>query len=127
MPDIASKYSAWFSQKLGDQYKLLKCFTPDARMPFHRQAMLVYCILWDRAIIPLEFWTTQAAVPYFKECLRAASIEFNANEDTLRQWIKHSPGSPPVVTGWSSEEGITGFNIDAFIKHGIPEPPDVRS
>jgi hypothetical protein len=95
--------------------------------PFH-QGKRLFCLLWDRACIPLEYWKYSAAVLYLQDVLgRLDRHALAPDEVTLRQWVHRlglRPFRPAVITGYTKGKSISrhGFNLEAFILARIPPP-----
>jgi hypothetical protein len=88
----------------------------------HRAKML-FCMLWDRALIPLEFWCVPAATVFLREALVACSINIaGVTEYTVRQWI-HRLGlkraMPPVVLKYWNKKVMPRIDDDAARVHGL--------
>ena len=101
------------------------------RPPIESHALMrLFCVGWDRNIIPLSFWSYPAIEDYLRHALQAggqAALVPSAN--TIRQWahrLELRQQKPLVVTGFDERVGITkkGFNFRAFEFHGIPAAPD---
>jgi hypothetical protein len=78
-----------------------------------------YCCLFDRAAIPLQYWTFAAAADYL--CFEAKQ---QVREDLLRKWAERFAlkiGKPSIVSGFT-HAGIKGFNPNAAKTHGLPLP-----
>ena len=80
------------------------------------QAQVLYCLLFDRAEVPLEFWTFPAAVAYLQfRSKQAASLD----ADCLRQWARRlrlTTAKPQVVNRFTPDKGMN-FLIDAARRH----------
>jgi hypothetical protein len=90
----------------------------------------MFCLLWDRASIPLEFWSYPAAARYLET--RCTVRDAAPNEATLRKWTRRLgliQAHPSVVTDFNPRTGIPekGFNLGALAMHGIPYGPDEAS
>jgi hypothetical protein len=128
------KYTNYFNELLTKQMTRLQDFNQSANqfspgLPERDQAMRLYCLLYDRAPIPIEFWTFAATVPCFNKCLQTAQIDVSTDEQTLRSWATHlglSLNLRPIVTAYSPQKGITGFDLDAFEIHGVPAPEELE-
>jgi hypothetical protein len=97
--------------------------------PFEFQhAMRWFCVYWDRAEIPLEFWSSEAAATYLKIRLRQIDRHGIApSAEVLRQWIHRLsliPFKPPVITryNWNGSIPHDGFDLEAFRLARIPVP-----
>jgi hypothetical protein len=97
--------------------------------PFEfRQAMRLFCVFWDRAWIPLEFWNTEATSQYLKFVLNTiAGCGIAPSPDTVRQWryrLGLLPFKPSVITKCRRNGDIPqgGFDMKAFMLAGIPAP-----
>jgi hypothetical protein len=96
------------------------------RPPVANMGQWLFCLFWDRASIPLEYWSSPAAQRYL-----LARLGPNAapTEEGLRLWANRLGlirAYPSVVTGFDPVSGIPqeGFNASALEFHGIPyEPP----
>jgi hypothetical protein len=97
------------------------------KLPEGDMGRCVFCLLWDRATIPLEFWTYRATERFLATKLQARNAA--PNEQRLRKWASRMElvhGYPSVVTNFNFRVGIPerGFNAEAFEPHGIPAPPE---
>ena len=103
-------------------------FLFNQKPPVGNMPQWMFCLLWDRSEIPLDFWTYPAASRYL-----ATRMPRNVapDETLLRQWGRRlglAQTYPSVVTEFDPKRGIpeTGFNAEAFLFHGIPyEPAEV--
>ena len=93
--------------------------------PVANMGQFLFCLLWDRASIPLEYWNTPAAQSYLQVRLGPNAAP---TEEGLRLWasrlgLVHS--YPSVVTIFDSGLGIPpeGFHLEALEYHGIPYQP----
>jgi hypothetical protein len=82
----------------------------------------LFCLLWDRASIPLEFWSSPAAQGYL---LTKLGPNAAPTEERLRLWASRLGlvrAYPSVVTVFDPVLGISkgGFNANALEFHGIP-------
>jgi hypothetical protein len=80
-----------------------------------------YCCLFDRAEIPLEFWTFPAATAYLQFRTRLAQ---GLTQECLRQWAKRlglTTAKPQIVSRFTPDKG-TNFLIDAARRHEFPLP-----
>jgi hypothetical protein len=98
------------------------------RPPVANMGQWLFCLLWDRARIPLEYWSSPAAQGYL---LTRLGPNVAPSEDGLRLWVSRLGlvrGHPAVVTNFDPASGIPpeGFNAEALKYHGIPyQPPGV--
>jgi len=96
------------------------------KLPVGDMGRWVFCLLWDRAIIPLEFWSYPATECFLATKLRARNAV--PNEQRLRKWASRMKlvHAYSVVTDFNSRVGIPerGFNAEAFRLSGIPTPPE---
>jgi hypothetical protein len=105
--------------------------------PFEfRQAMRLFCVKWDRATIPLEYWTGEAARAYLEASLiHIHRRDIAPSEETLRQWrhrLRLKLFKAPVITGYTLKgeipDSLKGeipdgcFCQEAFELAGIPAP-----
>jgi hypothetical protein len=86
----------------------------------------LYCCLFDRAEIPLEYWTFPAAAAYlrFRTGHRDA-LDERREADRLRQWANRfglRTARPPIVRKFTVVGGIKGFDLQAARTHGLPLP-----
>jgi hypothetical protein len=90
---------------------------------------LWFCFLWDRQLIPLQFWTNDAIAGYYRAKTGDDGTRFN--KERLRDWkralkLKETP--PLLVLGW--DEGKKRIKLERRIEvlkrieetHGIPIP-----
>jgi len=97
-------------------------FLFNQKPPIGNMSRWTFCLLWDRAGIPLEFWSYPAATRYLATKLPA---NVAPNEVLLRKWgsrLDLAQTYPSVVTDFDPKRGIpeTGFNAEAFVLHGTP-------
>jgi hypothetical protein len=97
--------------------------------PFEfRHSMRMFCVLWDRAWIPLEFWSGEAAAAYLEVTLGKIDRRgIVPGAGTLRQWqhrLGLVPFRPAVITKYNRNGRIPadGFCLEAFELAGIPAP-----
>jgi hypothetical protein len=97
--------------------------------PFEfRQEMRLYCMLWDRAWIPLEHWSGEAAATYLEVKLGQINRHrLSPSSELLRQWqhrLGLAPFRPAVITKYTPKGQIPagGFSLDAFELAEIPAP-----
>jgi len=85
----------------------------------------LFAIYFDRFSIPHEFWTAEAIAACMRICIEKAGRADDLivpSATLVREWLIRlglKVNSPPIVTGFG-EEGITGFNIEAARRHGLP-------
>jgi hypothetical protein len=93
-----------------------------------RHAMRLYCVYWDRAPIPLEYWSNESTAIYLEVKLNQIDRRGIApSPETLRQWRQRLglvPFKPSVIRkyGRNGEIPHDGFDLEAFKLAGIPEP-----
>ena len=99
------------------------------QVPFEfRRSMRLFCVYWDRACIPLEFWSAKATSEYLELVLgTTAGLGIAPSPDTLRQWRQRLglvPSKPSVVTKCPKNGDFPqgGFDMEAFMLAGIPRP-----
>ena len=90
---------------------------------------LRFCFLWDRFIIPLQFWTNEGIAGYYRAQTGDDGTEFN--KERIRDWeraLKLKQEKPPLVVGWDdAKKRIKLETRMAVVKrideiHGIPIP-----
>jgi hypothetical protein len=94
-----------------------------------RQAKRLFCLLWDRGSIPLQYWSYAALAAYLEVTLSTLNRHAIAPDtEALRQWVSRLglvPFRPAVVTRYDSRERqipIDGFCLEAFQLARIPAP-----
>ena len=86
----------------------------------------MFCLYWDRAEIPLRFWSYPAAALFLQTKVAIKGAAPSAK--LLDQWacrLGLSQAYPLVVTDFSTQEGVIpehGFHLEAFELHRIPPP-----
>lgn len=92
-----------------------------------------YAMLYDRAPIPLEFWTNQAAADFLSKAYRLADAKSDKcfTRDQVKKWkqneLKLKETKPIVVRKFiDPETGGMVINKDALLAHRIPVPEDIR-
>jgi hypothetical protein len=98
------------------------------KSPVANMGQFLFCLHWDRASIPLEYWSTPAAQRYLLVRLGPNAAPM---EEGLRVWANRLGlvrSYPLVVTIFDSGLGIPpeGFHLDALEYHGIPYEPPTR-
>jgi hypothetical protein len=119
----------YFKKQMGEMgfYTHLPVLVNQAPFEF-RHSMRLFCVLWDRAWIPLEFWAGEAAAVYLEVKLRKIDRHgIPPSPGTLRQWqhrLGLVPFKPAVITKCSPNGRIPkdGFCLEAFELAGIPAP-----
>jgi hypothetical protein len=90
---------------------------------WEHRAMMLFCLLWDRALVPLEYWCVPAATVFLREALLACSINVaGVTECTVRQWIRRlglKRAMPPVVLKYWNKKVMPRFDDDAARVHGL--------
>ncbi len=85
----------------------------------------LYCRLFDRAPIPLQYWTFPAAAAYLRLVARQKdNLDERRSADRLRQWAKRLSlftAKPPIVR-YFTPEGVRGFDEALLRAHGLPLP-----
>jgi hypothetical protein len=135
MPQQEENYLSFFNLMLKRQLNTLLEFNQRlnqvSQPSAQDQALRLFCFLYDRAPIPLEFWSAEAAAPYVKECLDSAQISIgDVSKDILEKWaarVHLSFSKPLVVTGYTADEGITKFSLEAWRTHGGPELAELQA
>jgi hypothetical protein len=85
----------------------------------------LYCCLFDRAEIPLEYWRFAAAAYLRFRIGQRDPLDERREADRLRQWAKRlglRTVKPPIVRSFSVTGGIRGFNEAAARLYGLPFP-----
>jgi hypothetical protein len=84
-----------------------------------------YCCLFDRAPIPLQYWTFPAAAAYLRLVAKQQDGSDERREsDLLRKWAQRFDlkiAKPPIVRRFTPR-GIEGFDLKAAQAHGLPLP-----
>jgi hypothetical protein len=93
--------------------------------PVANMSQWLFCLLWDRASIPLDYWSSPAAQGYL---LTRLGPNAAPTEDGLRLWASRLGlirAYPSVVTGFGPVSGIPpeSFDTDALKYHRIPYQP----
>jgi hypothetical protein len=86
--------------------------------PLHGQQRLL-AILYDRAFIPLEYWTSSAITEFWRQCVNSNA----PSPGLIRKWLERMKlelASPPIVIGFG-RNGITHFDVAAAKLHGLPK------
>jgi hypothetical protein len=86
-------------------------------------ARWAFCLYWDRATIPFEYWSYPAIERYLsaKIAIRNAA----PSDSLLREWASRmelTQAYPLVVTDYSVEDGVIpehGYHPEALVLHGI--------
>ena len=128
------EYITFFNLMLKQQLNTLLAFNQGLNQFYQPapqdQALRLYCFLYDRAPVPLEFWSPEAATPYVKECLHSAQISIgHVSRHVIEKWAARTHLSfrkPLVVTGYTPSEGITEFSLEAWRTHGGPELAELQ-
>jgi len=90
---------------------------------WEHRAMMVFCMLWDRGSVPLEYWCVPAATVFLREQLVACRISTSGvTVDALYQWI-HRLGLvralPPVVLKYWNKKRMPRIDDKAARLHGL--------
>jgi hypothetical protein len=94
------------------------------------EAKRLFALRWDRAVVPLRFWSYSAIEAYLEELLAWHDRHGIApSQETLRQWVRRmglQPFRPAVVTRYVKGKGIPidGFCPEALVLARIPVPID---
>jgi hypothetical protein len=94
------------------------------------QVKRLFCVLWDRAVCPLEYWSYNAMEIYLKETMARKGVrDAVPSANTLCQWVGrlglcHSKYT--VVTKYTGNGCIPldGYCAEALVMAGIPVPLD---
>ena len=89
----------------------------------------VFAFFYDRAPIPLEFWTNNAAANLLTRTFRKQGRNVGGDgftRDQVKQWkrreLKLKETKPFIVTNFHEVSGDMDFNLEAAKKHGLPLP-----
>jgi hypothetical protein len=78
---------------------LNRALTNTGRQP--NREFVWFCFLWDRFVIPLQFWTNEAIAGYYRANRDDDGKELN--KERIRDWkraLKLKEASPVLVRGW---------------------------
>lgn len=89
-----------------------------------------YSMLYDRADIPFQYWTNEAAADFMTMVYRIHDRSRTFNRDQIKKWkseLLHLKESEPfIITGFHPiKREITELNLQAFAYHSLPVPPDL--
>jgi hypothetical protein len=90
---------------------------------WEHRTLMIFCMLWDRAAIPLEYWCVPASTVFLREELVACQISVSGvTEAAIYQWI-HRLGlvraQPPVVLKYWNKKRMPRIDDKAARLHGL--------